>query len=358
MSINIARGATDGGERTISKIVNMKDRDFLLIQGDMLTRLHLRGASRDLFAIIYNVTKDGIHTYQASTEHIAEWLGVSERQVMDLIKNLIESGYINRVGSSETKFSRHKTYEYTTNYEELLQRSYAGEDIRPIPLKRRAKEGGVAGKKGGETSPFLENAEKGGETSPKRVVKLPEKGGETSPTNKGYNSITKDSTTTPAREARPFDKEEEKIFYKILFFRNADDPAAAVERMVGCFISQGWKSKDGKNVYDTPEKRAGLAYGWILNGTGRLPVSTVQDERRTKKFYGFLSAVYDIAAERGGLDPMLVIDRRSRYRVNGDGGIVWTCRQEVARWIESQPDVREIITKHLGRVNLYYEYAA
>ena len=330
MSINIARGATDGGERTISKIVNMKDRDFLLIQGDMLTRLHLRGASRDLFAIIYNVTKDGIHTYQASTEHIAEWLGVSERQVMDLIKNLIESGYINRVGSSETKFSRHKTYEYTTNYEELLQRSYAGEDIRPIPLKRRAKEGGVAGKKGGETSP----------------------------TNKGYNSITKDSTTTPAREARPFDKEEEKVFYKILFFRNADDPAAAVERMVGCFTSQGWKSKDGKNVYDTPEKRAGLAYGWILNGTGRLPVSTVQDERRTKKFYGFLSAVYDIAAERGGLDPMLVIDRRSRYRVNGDGGIVWTCRQEVAGWIESQPDVREIITKHLGRVNLYYEYAA
>ena len=194
-------------------------------------------------------------------------------------------------------------------------------------------------------------------------MKLPEKGGETSPTNKGYNSITynsitKDSTTTPAREARPFDKEEEKVFYKILFFRNADDPAAAVERMVGCFTSQGWKSKDGKNVYDTPEKRAGLAYGWILNGAGRLPVSTVQDERRTKKFYGFLSAVYDIAAERGGLDPMLVIDRRSRYRVNGDGGIVWTCRQEVARWIESQPDVREIITKHLGRVNLYYEYAA
>ena len=168
MSINIARGATDGGERTISKIVNMKDRDFLLIQGDMLTRLHLRGASRDLFAIIYNVTKDGIHTYQASTEHIAEWLGVSERQVMDLIKNLIESGYINRIGSSETKFSRHKTFEYTTNYEELLQRSYAGEDIRPIPLKRRAKEGGVAGKKGVKLHPFWK--------MPKRVVKLHPKG--------------------------------------------------------------------------------------------------------------------------------------------------------------------------------------
>ena len=70
----------------------MKDRDFLLIQGDMMSRLHLKaGPMRDLFAIIYNISKDGVHAYHASTDHMAEWLGISERHVREIIKILIES---------------------------------------------------------------------------------------------------------------------------------------------------------------------------------------------------------------------------------------------------------------------------
>lgn len=332
----------------------MKDTDFLLIQGNIRTRLHLRGASCDLFSLIYNVSKDGVHTYHASLDMMAEWLDVSERQVKDIIKVLLESGYINRVGQRATKFSNHKTYEYTTNYEELLRRSYAGEDIRPLPMKRRASGKPVADKKGGESSPFVKNDGKGGESSPERVVKVPEKGGESSPTNKGLESITKDSTST--REARAYEKAEEKIFYKILFFRNAADPAAEVERMVGCFTSMGWKSKDGMVVYDTPAKRAGLAYGWFVNGNGRLPMSTAKEERQTKKFYAFLESLYDMATERGGIDPALVIDKRSRYKVEGGNVVTVYVHKAVSDWFEAQPDAGAIINQTMGPIRLFYEY--
>ena len=310
----------------------MKDRDFLVIQYDMMTKLHLKpGPMRDLFAIIYNYSKDGIHTYRASMDVLAEQLGVSERHAQDLVKILLESGYINReqrvviCTRGKNKESKHAKYEYTTNYEQLLALADAGEDIRPLPMKRRAK-------MGGESSPILEG-KMGGEISSKRVVNATKMGGESSPkrvvnaarNNKDIEGIYKDISLSESARAR---EAEERVFYKIFFLNNAADPAAEVKRFVGYYQSKGWEDSAGRK-YDTPEKRAGLAYGWDCKSGQRL-----EKNEYTENFYKFLGALYDFASRRGDIEPMLILDVRGGFTFE-NGVFVWDCLPTVKAWFES-----------------------
>ena len=310
----------------------MKDRDFLLIQGDMQSRLHLRpGLMRDLFAIIYNYSKDGVNTYRASTEKMAEWLGCSERHVMDLINTLLKSGYINRVGKTKDKSGNgHEIFEYTTNYEELLERAKRGEVIRPLSITRRAK-------KGGESSPI----EKGGESSSERVVKVPKKGGESSSQYKDIDKdISKDSLYgAQARE------DTETEYFKIFFLRNAKNPMAEVRRFVGWYEGQRWTDSRGKK-YETLAQRRGLAYAWeFREKSGRLP-----ENEMNGRFYEFLGDLYNQAVKIGDIDPALFLDMATRFEVPDSGRFRWFCKREVMDWVESHLQVAQVAkATHLGK---------
>ncbi len=310
----------------------MKDRDFLLIQGDMQSRLHLRpGLMRDLFAIIYNYSKDGVNTYRASTEKMAEWLGCSERHVMDLINTLLKSGYINRVGKTKDKSGNgHEIFEYTTNYEELLERAKRGEVIRPLSITRRTK-------KGGESSPI----EKGGESSSERVVKVPKKGGESSSQYKDIDKdISKDSLYgAHARE------DAETEYFKIFFLRNAKNPMAEVRRFVGWYEGQRWTDSRGKK-YETLAQRCGLAYAWDFHEkSGRLP-----ENEMNGRFYEFLGDLYNQAVKIGDIDPALFLDMTTRFEVPDSGRFRWFCKREVMDWVESHLQVAQVAkAAHLGK---------
>lgn len=310
----------------------MKDRDFLLIQGDMQSRLHLRpGLMRDLFAIIYNYSKDGVNTYRASTEKMAEWLGCSERHVMDLINTLLKSGYINRVGKTKDKGGNgHEIFEYTTNYEELLERAKRGEVIRPLSITRRAK-------KGGESSPI----EKGGESSSERVVKVPKKGGESS---SQYKDIDKDRSKDSLYGAQAREDAETEYF-KIFFLRNAKNPMAEVRRFVGWYEGQRWTDSRGKK-YETLAQRCGLAYAWDFHEkSGRLPENEMND-----RFYEFLGDLYNQASEIGGIDPALILDMATRFEIPEPGKFYWFCKRKVMEWVESNLRISQLAKIiHLGK---------
>ena len=310
----------------------MKDRDFLLIQGDMQSRLHLRpGLMRDLFAIIYNYSKDGVNTYRASTEKMAEWLGCSERHVMDLINTLLKSGYINRVGKTKDKSGNgHEIFEYTTNYEELLERAKRGEVIRPLSITRRAK-------KGGESSPL----EKGGESSSERVVKVPKKGGESS---SQYKDIDKDRSKDSLYGAHAREDAETEYF-KIFFLRNAKNPMAEVRRFVGWYEGQRWTDSRGKK-YETLAQRCGLAYAWDFHEkSGRLPENEMND-----RFYEFLGDLYNQASEIGGIDPALILDMATRFEIPKPGKFCWFCKRKVMEWVESNLRISQLAKAiHLGK---------
>jgi len=291
-----------------------------------MCRLHLKaGPMRDLFALIYNISKDGIHTYRASTDKIAEWLGCSERHAVDLIHILMESGYINR--EKKAINGGHAIYEYTTNYEELLRRAYDGEDIRPLPMRRRAKEARGAAKKGGESSPILKNAEKGGENDTKRVVKVPKKGGESSPRKDTINIHKDYYSSAHAREACPLEEEEKKYFYIKFFLDYSADPAAEVKRFIGFNTWKDWEY--GK----TPEQRARLAESWEIQQKRSAP-----DNIEHRCFHAFLLALaekYD-----GELPPDEIFNSRTFAQVRRGKddkqllSVRWHTFESVKEWVE------------------------
>ena len=334
----------------------MKDRDFLVIQYDMMTKLHLKpGPMRDLFAIIYNYSKDGIHTYRASMDALAEQIGVSERYAISLVNTLLASGYINReqkvviCTKGKNKESRHAKYEYTANYEQLLARVDAGEEIYPIPVKS------LKMKKGEQSSSIFEG-EKGEQSSSKRVNFVAKKGEQSSSkrvnfvagiNNKDNEGIDKDislSESAPAREA------EEREFFIIFFLRNAADPAAETRKFVGWYQSRNWTSSDGVE-YKTTKQRCGLAYAWNLKGPGRL-----QKSEMTDRFYGFLKDLYVYAKALGGIEPWKIIDTHGGYYEMGQYRIGWRCLPEVRQWVQTNLDsIREIKNKYFGaQMNVTY----
>jgi DNA-binding Lrp family transcriptional regulator len=317
----------------------MKDkkdsRNFLLIPVDLTDRIHLySGPWRDLWSTIYNFSKDGIHTYRAPMDELAASLHISERTAITIVNTLVESGYITRekktvICSSESK---HAKYEYKANIEGLLARLDAGEDVQPRPLI-------VLKKKGEKISPIIES-EKGEKISPKGVKKFPKKGEKISSQNKEYNKeYYKDSLfeSAHAREA------EEREFYKIFFLNNAADPAAEVKRFVGYYQSKGWEDTAGRK-YDTPEKRAGLAYGWEFKSGQRL-----EKNERTDSFYKFINALYEHARVNGGIDPMLLLDTRGGFAY-ADGVFTWNCTATVKHWFEGLgiDTMRSLVYPYMG----------
>ena len=319
-----------------------KNRNFLLIPLDITDRIHLySGPMRDLFANIYNFSKDGIHTYRATIDDIMAFLHCSENSARNYVNVLLASGFITReskvvICKSESK---HAKFEYKADIAGILTRLDAGEDVWPVDAKKH--------KMGANFAPIIED-KKGANFEPKRVQILRKKGANFAPQDKEYIKNNKEylsDESTRAREA------EEREFFIIFFFRNAGNPADEVRRFAGYYQSKGWQDKDGRK-YDTPEKRMGLAYGWDCKSGLRL-----SDTDDTKRFYNFLHSLFDIAGERGGIDPRLILDVRGGYRYH-DGQLTWDCTDTVRKWFESlgYDIIRGLLDKNFcAGCKLYYD---
>ena len=322
----------------------MKDkkdnRNFLLIPVDLTDRIHLyTGPWRDLWSTIYNFSKDGVHTYRAPMDELAESLHISERTAINIVNTLVESGYITRekkvvICKSESK---HAKYEYKANIEGLLARLEAGEDVQPKPLI-------VLKKKGEKISPIIED-EKGEKISPKGVKNFPKKGEKISPQYKESIRNNKESLSESARAREA----EEREFLKIFFLNNAADPAAEMKRFVGYYQSKGWQDNAGRK-YDTADKRAGLAYGWDCKSGDRLPKCEMTDN-----FYRFLGVLYKYAQERGGINPGQILDTRTAYKADGNR-FFWVSSKEVQEWFKGiEPDLRnDIWQSTIGKAHDLY----
>lgn len=74
----------------------MDDKNFILIQGWMRTKLKLSGAELLIYAIIHNFSQDGIGTFDGTYEYLAEWIGASRRTVIYSINSLLGKGLISK----------------------------------------------------------------------------------------------------------------------------------------------------------------------------------------------------------------------------------------------------------------------
>lgn len=339
-----------------------KRNDYIVIQEPMISALGLSGISLLVFAVIHGFTKDGEQHYRAFPEDLMKWTGASERSVKAVLKSLLDKGYINR---SKVVYRGKSTFEYWTNYEDLLERVSAGESLEPYNLYEKAK--------GAETAPLekVQNLHPSdAETAPVKVQKLHCKGAETAP--EPIDNVVKHSCKhsdkyffhlDAARRPCPIQPEERREFYRIFWEKNAADPAAEVKRFENYYESLGWESKDGRR-YDTPMKRRGLARMWELkSGAGRLSADygTAADRETQAKvnaaFLKMCGELYEVACCTGDPEnPLWLVNPSFRCRISwkDDGrsyDLVWSGTGLPVDWYDRHIDVvAPIVKKHFNKM--------
>ena len=302
----------------------MKKNDYILIQAQMISDLHLKGNELLVFALIHGYTKGGSNTCRASLNYIANWIQTGKSAVIKAINNLEEAGYVNRHEYLEGKV---KCVEYTTNYESLLLRSAQGEYISLETVKNASKK-----QRGAKMTPE-QSAVYGGcqnDTGVKMTTKGCQndngRGVKMTPNNIIDNIINYFSSRT-----REEQEQEKKEFFKIFFFRNAADPAAEVERFVAYNESRGWQTSQGV-IYDTPEKRRAMAVLWEIKDAKK---------RCSEEFLRTVENIYSEAGEREveGRDVLLDPRMTFAYDKTADKMVMTASSADVWKWIEAHLDI-------------------
>ena len=73
----------------------MKNENYITIQGWMVNELKLTGNDLICYALIYGFTQNGCY-WDKSLSYISDWLGISKRSMIDLIKRLSERGLLEK----------------------------------------------------------------------------------------------------------------------------------------------------------------------------------------------------------------------------------------------------------------------
>ena len=333
-----------------------KRNDYIVIQEPMISALGLSGISLLVFAVIHGFTKDGEQRYRAFPEDLMKWTGASERSVKAVLKTLLDKGYINR---NRVVYRGKSTFEYWTNYEDLLAKVAGGDALEPYSLYEKCK--------GAETAPLTKVQKlhpNNAETAPVKVQKLHCKGAETAP--EPIDNVVKHTSKhsdkylfhlDAARQPGPITEEERREFYRIFFEKNAADPAAEAKRFENYYGSLGWQAKDGRR-YDTPLKRRSLALLWDLKqGAGRLTAESgtaAEKEEQAKvnaAFLKMLGELYEHACSVGDPEnPVWMLNRKFRCKLEWkDGGatydLMWYGPSLPVNWYDRHVEAAAPIVK-------------
>jgi Fic family protein len=338
-----------------------KRNDYIVIQEPMISVLGLSGNSLLVFAVIHGFTKDGEQHYRAMPEDLAKWTGASDRTIDAVLKKLRECGYINR---RPVVYRQKSTFEYWTNYEELLERVQSGEVLKPYVLYEKRKYAETA-----HEASMQKLHTSSAETAHEGMQKLHTSSAETA--HEPNNNVVKHSFKhedkylfhlDAARQTGPIAQEERREFYRIFFEKNAADPAAEAKRFENYYESRGWEATDGRR-YDTPAKRRGLAMMWELkSGAGRLTAdfgTAAEKEAQIMANTAFLKMcgeLYEIACSTGDPDnPLRLVNPTFRCRLAWKDDrqtydLVWTGQGLPVEWYdrhieEAQPVVKKYFVK-------------
>lgn len=307
----------------------------------MVYALNLSGCRLLVFAYIQGFCRDEASVCYSSFTHISKTIGYARRTVAESIAALIGDGYIYKVGTQiidGRKVSGYRTYFY-----ELMDRYDAGEDISPAFLKTRRSPRKSIGAQSALVQLFQD---RGAQSSADAVHISPNSGAVSAIDN---TMITLNDNLSESAQARA---DEEREFLKIFFLRNAGKPADELKRFLAWYRDgKKWTDAQGRK-YETLEQRAGLAWNWDCKSGQRLPECEATDN-----FYKFLEAMYAAAQSAGDIDPMLLLDIKGGYRLEGNT-FTFIGYREVSAWIEQHASIiRPLLDKHFG-TGLHWSFIA
>lgn len=315
------------------------DGDYYVVQAPMTRALKLRGHDLTVFAIIHSFTKDGKHLFRGSAKYIAEkWLEPSaERAIKDSLKSLAEAGYINVIKEGSQNA-------YTTNYNSLLERIQAGEEIPVLGRKNRSKKQAVVpyhpltaqsadnaqlAEMGSGTVPPPEKMAGSGTVPPKQWYRTTPNSG-TVPPQINIENNKSILLSAPAGARAHEEQEEKEEIFEIFFLRNAANPRREVERFYEYNERTGWNG----GRLDTSVKRAKMAkVNWKFES----------DKARFPQDFLDCWGAIQLAAKMS--DPEIaraMLDDRISFSGTPGESCMITCPAEVVPWIEKD---KKIIVK-------------
>lgn len=89
---------------------NVKDGNYINIQAFMIRDLKLKGNELLVYAVIYGFSQDGKNVFNGSLQYLADWTNSTKRAVINVLKNLVDKGLIEKIDTGKQTFS-YKTVE-------------------------------------------------------------------------------------------------------------------------------------------------------------------------------------------------------------------------------------------------------
>ena len=74
----------------------MKDSNYIVVMGWMMSALGLNGNDLLAYALIYSHSQDGEGAYWGSLSHTADRLNISRRAAVDVLNRLVERGHVKK----------------------------------------------------------------------------------------------------------------------------------------------------------------------------------------------------------------------------------------------------------------------
>lgn len=104
----------------MGKESSVKQISYMVIQGWMVTDLHLKGNELLVYAIIYGFTQTEVKAFNGRLQYLADWTNSTKQGVIKCLKSLVEKGYIIKEDKciNGVKFCEY----YTTKFNEVLNK--------------------------------------------------------------------------------------------------------------------------------------------------------------------------------------------------------------------------------------------
>ena len=78
------------------RISKVNERNYIVIQGWMLTALHLKGNELLIYACIYGFSQAEGQVFSGSLQYLADWTNSTKKGVAKALKSLVEKGYLEK----------------------------------------------------------------------------------------------------------------------------------------------------------------------------------------------------------------------------------------------------------------------
>ena len=93
----------------------VNEKNYIVVQGWMLTELHLKGNELLIYACIYGFTQHSNQVFSGSWQYLADWTNSTKRAVANCLKSLVEKGYLEKVDRviNGVKFCEYRVTKFT-----------------------------------------------------------------------------------------------------------------------------------------------------------------------------------------------------------------------------------------------------